>query len=152
MPVYFIDEELGLCSVRMLTWQPCRLQFQFNCHNWPAHQLGKRGIEYTLVDNPFTSIANWERAQSLTDSLRIETLHRQLDAFASRFCRIHRSFGMNYHWTVDECEYATDVVFRKQADLQPLYENLSRTAVYTVKPDDIATFLGRRLDFCYEAK
>jgi hypothetical protein len=32
---------------------------------------------------------------------------------------------MDYHWSVDQCEYATDIVFRKQADLQPLYENLT---------------------------
>jgi hypothetical protein len=46
---------------------------------------------------------------------------------------------------VDQCEYSTDIVFRKQADLQPLYEDLSRTAIHTVKPDNIATFLGKKL-------
>lgn len=50
---------------------------------------------------------------------------------------------------MDQCESATDIVFRKQADHQPLYENLSRTAIHTVKPDNIATFLGRKLDIRY---
>jgi hypothetical protein len=59
---------------------------------------------------------------------------------------------MSYHWSVDQCEYATDIVFRRQADLQPLYENLSRTAIHTVKPDNIATFLGRKLDTRYEGE
>jgi hypothetical protein len=45
---------------------------------------------------------------------------------------------------VDQCEYSTDIVFGKQADLRPLYENLSRTAIHTVKPDNIATFLGKK--------
>jgi hypothetical protein len=27
---------------------------------------------------------------------------------------------------VDQCEYATDIVFRQQADLQAIYENLAR--------------------------
>ena len=57
---------------------------------------------------------------------------------------------MNYHWSVDQCEYATDIVFHKQADLQPLYENLSRTAIHTVKPDNIATFLGKKLSSQFE--
>lgn len=149
---YFIDEELGLCYVRVPTWLPCRLQIYFNGHNWLAQQLGKRGMECTLVDNAFTGISDWERAQSLADSLRIQGLHRKLDGFASRFCPIHRAFGVNYHWSVDQCEYATDVVFRKQADLQPLYENLSRTAIHTVKPDNIATFLSRKLDSRYEGE
>ena len=29
---YFIDEELGLCYVRVPTWLPCRLQIYFNSH------------------------------------------------------------------------------------------------------------------------
>jgi len=49
-----------------------------------------------------------------------------------------------------QVEYATDIVFRKQTDLQPLYEELARIAVLVVKADDIATFLGRKLDGRYQ--
>ena len=45
---------------------------------------------------------------------------------------------------MDQCEYAADNVFHKQADLKPLYENVNRTAIHTVKPDNIATFLGKK--------
>jgi hypothetical protein len=149
---YFIDEELGLCYVRVPTWLPCRLQIYFNGHNWLAAWLRKQKIDFTLLDNAFTGIADWKRAQSLADQLRIQKLHRKLDEFASRFCPVHSSLGMSYHWSADQCEYATDIVFRKQADLQPLHENLSRTAIHTVKPDNIATFLGRKLDIRYEGE
>ena len=30
---YFVDEELGLCHVRVPTWLPCRLQICWNGHN-----------------------------------------------------------------------------------------------------------------------
>ncbi len=53
---------------------------------------------------------------------------------------------------MDQCEYATDIVFRKQADLQAIYENLTRTAIHTVKPDNIATFLGRKLSPQFEGE
>ena len=36
---YFIDEELGLCYLRVPTWCPFRLQFYFNGHSWLARQL-----------------------------------------------------------------------------------------------------------------
>ena len=149
---YFLDKELGLCYVRVPTWLPCRLQIYFNGHNWLAAKLRQRNIDCTLIDNAFTGITDWERAQSLANSLRIQKLHRKLDEFASRFCPIHRSLGLNYHWSVDQCEYATDIVFHKQADLQPLYENLSRTAIHTVKPDNIATFLGKKLSPQFEGE
>jgi hypothetical protein len=67
---YFVDEQLGLSYVRVLTWPPCRLQVYFNGHNWLANTLRRRGIDFTLLDNAFTRIADWERAQSLADDLR----------------------------------------------------------------------------------
>jgi hypothetical protein len=36
------------------------------------------------------------------------------------------------------------VVFRRQEDLKHLYEDLSRTAIHSVKPEQVATFLGRK--------
>src|SRR3954453_13946584 len=56
---YFMDEQLGLCYVRVPTWLPCRLQIYFNGHNWLAGQLRKQGIEYRLIDNAFVEIADW---------------------------------------------------------------------------------------------
>src|SRR3954466_4933781 len=66
--------------------------------------------------------------------------------------RVYRDFATGYHWSADQCEYATDIVFRQQADLQAIYENLARTAIHTVKPDNIATFLGRKLHTQYEGE
>jgi hypothetical protein len=142
---YFIDEELGLCYVRVPTWLPCRLQIYFNGHHWLAAKLRQQGIGCRLVDNAFVEIADWERAQRLANGLDPRRLHRKLDQFARTYCPIQEAFGVSYHWSVDQCEYATDVVFKRQADLAAIYGHLTRTAIHTVKPDHIATFLGHRL-------
>ncbi len=149
---YFIDDELGLCYVRVPTWLPCRLQIYFNGHNWLAGRLRKQKIGYKLIDNAFVEIANWTRAQQIADGWEINRLHGKLDQFAQTYCPIHRSFGVVYHWSVDQCEYATDIVFWRQADLAAIYGNLTRTAIHTVKPDNIATFLGRKLIAQYEGE
>ena len=148
---YFIDEELGLCYVRVPTWLPCRLQIYFNGHNWLASQLRKRKIDYRLLDNAFVQIGDWERAQ-IVNGLEARRIHRKWDEFAQTYCPIFRAFGVQYHWSVDQCEYSTDIVFRKQADVAAIYENLARTAIHTVKPDNIATFLGRKLNAQYEGE
>ena len=49
-----------------------------------------------------------------------------------------------------QAEYATDIIFKKQADLQALYEPLIRTAIHSVKPENIASFLGRKLHGNYQ--
>ncbi len=45
-----------------------------------------------------------------------------------------------------QVEYATDISFRQRSDLAPLYDGLVRTAVHAVKAENVATFLGRKLD------
>lgn len=147
---YFIDEELGLCFVRVPTWLPCRLQVYCNGHNWLALQLDRKGITYKQVDNAFTEVSDWNRAQTISDDWQADRLHKRLNRFAQRFCPIFKHFGVDYHWSINQAEYATDLVFNRQSDLAAIYDNLTRTAIHTVKPDNIATFLGRKLNGNYQ--
>jgi hypothetical protein len=142
---YFIDPEFGLCYVRVPTWAPFRLQFYCNGHNHLAGQLRQAGIAFQQLDNTFTSIADWSRAQSLADAFPIDRLHHALDDFATRYCPVAGRFGVTYHWSLMQVEYATDIVFHRQSELHPLYETLVRTAIHAVKADNVATFLGRKL-------
>jgi hypothetical protein len=128
------------------------LQVCFNGHNWLAGQLRKLGIDHRMADNAFTQIADWARAQRISNGWEAKRIHARLAEFARRCCPISRDFATGYHWSVDQCEYATDIVFRKQADLQAIYGNLTRTAIHTVKPDNIATFLGRKLSAQFEGE
>jgi hypothetical protein len=147
---YFIDDDLGLCYLRVPTWCPFRLQFYCNGHNWLARQLDRSKIGYTLLDNAFTAIEDWADAQKLADRWDPSFLHRKLDEFAERYCPVLKHIEESYHWSLDEAEYATDIVFCRQSDLQAIYGNLIRTAIHTVKPDDIATFLGKKLSGNYQ--
>lgn len=147
---YFISEEFGLCYLRVPTWAPFRLQFYCNGHNWLARQLNQQQIAFRQCDNTFTQIADFQRAQALSDSFPAERLHRYLDEIAQRFCPALQHFPSSYHWSLMQAEYATDIIFRKQQDLRPLYETLVRTAIHTVKPDNVATFLGRKLNGNYQ--
>lgn len=149
---YFIHEDLGLCYLRVPTWAPFRLQFYFNGHNQLAIQLRKRGIGFRLAENGFVDLAGFTPAQKLADSFPIPKLHRQLDQIARKFCPVIRHFLSGYHWSLMQVEMATDIVFKRQADLQPLYEALTRTAIHAVKPGQVATFLGRKITGAYQGE
>jgi hypothetical protein len=103
-------------------------------------------------DNAFTHIGDWQKAQAISDGWEAKRIHERLNELAQRCCPIYRDFATGYHWSVHQCEYATDVVFRKQADLRAIYGNLTRTAIHTVKPDNIATFLGKKLSTQFEGE
>lgn len=149
---YFIDPDLGLCHLRVPTWAPFRLQFCMNGHNWLASRLKRLHIGYRLVDNAFVDIDDFARAQQISDRFKPETLHRKLDRYARQFCPPSAEFTAGYHWSIMQVEYATDIVFKSRDDLAPLYDHLIRTAVHVVRADQLATFLGRKLDPRYQGE
>jgi hypothetical protein len=142
---YFVDPELGLVYLRVPTWSPFRLQFYCNGHSWLARQLTAAGIGFAAADNAFVRIDDWQRAQELADAFSPDLLHRLLDRYAALCCPVLEVFGQTYHWSLMQVEYATDLVFRSAATLGPLYKQLTRQSVLSVKAEQIATFLGRQI-------
>jgi hypothetical protein len=142
---YFMDAELGLIYLRVPTWAPFRLQFYCNGHSWLARRLARDGIGFTAADNAFVRIDDWPHAQALADGFSPDRLHLVLDRYAALCCPVLDVFGQSYHWSLMQVEYATDLVFRSAATLAPLYEQLTRESVLSVKVEQIASFLGRQI-------
>jgi hypothetical protein len=103
------------------------------------------GIDFLAADNAFLRIADFQRAQELADELKPDTLHHLLDAYAKLCCPVLDVFGQKYHWSLMQVEYSTDIVFRSEETLSPLYEQISREIVLAVKAPQVMTFLGKKL-------
>jgi hypothetical protein len=82
----------------------------------------------------------------------VEKLHKYLDLFAARYCPVICKYDLAYHWSIMQVEYATDIAFKKQSDLQGIYDHLVRTAIHSVKPENIASFLGSKLHMNYKGE
>lgn len=149
---YFIEPVLGLCYLRVPTYCPFRMQFYFNAHNWLTAQLGRRGIGCELIDNVIVGCDDFEAAQRIADGFDAKALHRLLDRCAKRYCPAASTFESGYHWSIMQAEYAHDIVFKRAADLAPLYESVTRTAIHAVKVDQVATFLGRKITGNYQGE
>jgi hypothetical protein len=149
---YFMDEHLGLCYMRVPTWCPFRLQFYFNGHHWLANQLKQRGLAYKMLDNAFVHIADYTVANQLANEFEVDLLHRRLDEFAQQYCPVVTDLKLSYHWSIMQAEYATDLVFKRRDTLQAFYPHLLETLTHAVKPADIATFLGRKLNGNYQGE
>lgn len=150
--IYLIDKDYGLCYLRIQTWCPFRLQFYFNGHNLLAAKLDRQGIGYELHDNAFLSVEDWEKAQNLSDHIRANDFHQVLDILANRYCPFIKTYNLMYQWTIMQAEYATDIVFKNPSDLTVLYDNIIRTSIHAVKPDNIATFLGKKIQWNFEGE
>ena len=143
---YFIDEEFGLCYLRVPTWAPFGLQFYCNGHSALARSLRREGIDFLQEDNAFLRIAELDRAQALADSFNPEQLHRRLRRYAHWLCPVAEVFVQDdWHWSIRQAEYSTDLMFRSCEILVPLYDTLSRQAVLAADAPRVAGFLGKKI-------
>jgi hypothetical protein len=149
---YFIDADLGLCYLRVPTWCPFGLQFYFNGHNWLANQLVQHEIAFEQRDNAFVQIADFERANQLAAQFKMENLQAKLDQLAQAYCPVVTKLGLQYHWSILQAEYATDLIFKSVQTLQAFFPLLLTILIQAVQPADIATFLGRKLHGNYQGE
>lgn len=145
---YFRHRELGLLHVRLQTWFPFTIHICLNGREWLARKLDRAGIGYTRRDNCFTSIDDVRRAQRLFDNQLRKNWPALLSGLQRSFHPTHRHITarcpMDYYWTVDESEWATDLMFRSPAELSRLYPRLLRYGMLTFDSDDVLRFLGRK--------
>jgi len=85
---YFIDEELGLCYVRVPTWCPFRLQVYLNGHHRLACRLKRKQIVHTRLDNALVETEDFDRTQKIADDWPVEKLHGKLNEWAGRYCPV----------------------------------------------------------------
>jgi len=144
---YVIDREFGLLHIRIQSWFPLVVQVCLNGHEYLARKLDKNGIAYDKSDNAFLWIDDVARAQRFADRFVEKNWPRILSALARRVNPLLKDLlsGMDYYWVVDQAEFATDVMFTSPHALKVLYENLLRHTVLCFSPQDILTFLGRKL-------
>ncbi|MDV7398551.1 hypothetical protein RZS08_44510, partial [Arthrospira platensis SPKY1] len=88
----------------------------------------------------------------LAAALDCQALHQKLDELVRRYCPVAPQLEMSYQWSIMQAEYATDLVFKKPATLQAIYPHLLESLIQAVKPADIATFLGRKLNGNYQGE
>lgn len=142
---YFLHPRLGLVSVRGPTGLPFRLPIDFNGHHWLASRLRRAGRKFQMEDNALGECADWKKAQALADDFSLDQLQRDLDGLA-RQCApalLERCRGGD-HWSLMPVEYSLDLVWRSAGKLAPVYEELSRPAIFTGQAPAVAQFLGKR--------
>jgi hypothetical protein len=148
---FYLDHPtFGPMHVRLQTWLPWQIKVCLNGRDWLARQLDGAGIGYLKKDNAFTYIEDFARAQTLLDEqLRVEW-PLALDELRRRFHPTHSevfvgAFPQPYYWSVEQSEWATDIVFRTPEALAELYPHLVRHAITTFSARDVLRFLQQKV-------
>jgi hypothetical protein len=145
---YLIDARLGWLNVRLQTWMPFTVHAVINGREWLSRELCRQGIDYERRDNCFVDVQDARRAQRIMDRQPKSDWPRQLDRLLRQVHPAHRTlFGkerLDYYWSADETEWATDVMFRTPEDLSALYPRLVRHAMMSFGSREVLRFLGKR--------
>lgn len=141
---YYCDHDFGVMHVRVQTWLPFTIQICVNGREWLAQQLCRRGSGFTQVDNCIFDVEDLGLAQRLLGQLETRPWARVLRAFATRVNPLLRGHQLRpYYWSLEESEYATDILFRDRARLQAVYPALVTHAFHHFRTPDVLRFLGR---------
>jgi len=145
---YLIHPVLGWMNARLQTWFPLTFKVCINGRRWLARQMDAEGIQYAQRENTFVAVSDLVRAQGLLDDQLKTNWPGVLDAIAMGLSPGHRevfaTFPLNYYWSADETEWATDVMFRSQQNLARLYPGLIRHAMGSMGSVDVMRFLADR--------
>ena len=67
------------------------------------------------------------------------------DHYAEQFCPVQDVLGQVYHWSLRQVKYSTDLMFRSEQILVPIYDAISRQAVLAANAERVSGFLGKKI-------
>jgi hypothetical protein len=145
---YYLDPTFGLRYTRLQSWFPFTMHIGLNGRDWLARQMTKAGIDFVKKDNCFTWIKDFEAAQQLLD----KQLETEWQPLLARWARASFPLGekllesdVPYYWSVQEAEFATDIVFRSPEDLGKVYSLFVQHAYATLRGRDLLQFMNYRV-------
>ena len=144
---YQLDPQLGLTHLRLQMWAPFSIHVCINGREWLARQLTRTGIGFDQRDNCFVDIDDPLQAQELSFQQLKTNWSKMLDGLVTRLHPAHQTMfatrPLDYYWSAEETEWATDVMFKSPKALAHVYPNLLRHGMTTFGSPDVLRFLGQ---------
>jgi hypothetical protein len=145
---YHLHPQFGLMHLRLQTWFPFSIQICINGREWLARQLKQQGIAYEQRDNCLLELGDLATAQRLADAQVTTDWPKALAPLARQANPAHDDIfmlrPMEYYWSVEQSEWASDVFFKEPKDLARLYGQLVHHGIEHLACADVLRFLGRQ--------
>ena len=146
---YLIHPKLGFMNVRLQTWFPFTMHLCINGREWLARDMDRAQLGYVRRDNCFTHLQDPQQAQALMDRqlrTRWQPMLQQIASAANPALEgVLKKFPVDYYWSAQESEWATDILFKNAATLERLYPSLIRHGMQSLGSTDVMRFLGQKL-------
>lgn len=146
---YYQHPVFGFMHVRLQTWLPFNQWVCVNGRAWLGRQMDKAGIKYLRRENCFPWIADVDGAQALLHQQVKFNWEQGLGALGAQvnpaFAALRGDAAMGYYWSLEESEWASDLMFKDQGELARLYGGLIRHGMVALGSGDVLRFLGHKV-------
>ena len=146
--LYLIDPEFGWMHVRLQTWAPYEIQVYVNGREWLARQLdaAASGTGAATTRSPRSMILRGVAAlcERFAHTDWPPFLERQATLVNPLLPAITHAGFSGYWWVIDQCEYASDVLFTDRAALETIQGDLVTAAITALGATEVMHFLGRK--------
>jgi hypothetical protein len=132
--------------MRLQTWLPFAIKGCLNGRHWLERRLLSEGIGYIKSNNSFRWIEDCRRAQALLDE-QLTTdwpllLERRRHEYFGVLDNLFGSTPLDYYWSAESTEWATDIMFRNTGELDKLFPLFARYGMLIGDSANVLRFLG----------
>jgi hypothetical protein len=145
--VYRIHPVFGLMYSRLQTWFPFNIHVGLNGREWVSRRMRQARIRHIRCDNCFAWVQDVAKVQALMDeqlcfdwAKALGTLSREVNPALPS---IVGDYDIPYYWSIDQSEWASDVMFKRRGELQRLYPALIRHGMESFASPEVMRFLGK---------
>lgn len=146
---YYQHPEFGFMHVRLQSWLPFTQFMCVNGREWLGRQMDQAGIRYLRRDNCFAWMSDVEGAQALLEAQVRFDFGKALGMLSREvnptLASVVGDYDIDYYWSLEESEWATDVMFHDHRELSRLYGPLIRHGMECLRSRDVLRFLGRKV-------
>jgi hypothetical protein len=149
---YYWHERFGFMHVRVQSWLPFNVWVCLNGREWLAQELSAASVGFTRRDNAVRPAGSEALAcaQALLAAQVTHDWQRDLAALAQAVNPQHATlfgdFPLHYYWSLEESEWATDLLFRSAGALKALYPRFVRHGVEALSCTEVMRYLGKRVN------
>ena len=144
---YFNDAQLGFGHIRLQSWLPFTIKGNLNGRHWLERSLIEQGIDYIKAKNCFRWIDDPKTAQALMDEQLKSNWVELFNGLSSQYFSIVNDLVpepyLKHYWSVDESEWASDIMFPSTAELDRLFPMFARHGLVTTDSANVMRFLGQ---------
>ncbi|HZO27653.1 MAG TPA: hypothetical protein VFH48_16880 [Chloroflexota bacterium] len=154
---YVLDPVLGPMSVRIGTYLPFTVACYLNGHAFVARELTRRGVAFTQDDNAILAVADPSALEAAAARLTPRLLEQRCDAWVRQLAPTfsaaeQAALPLRYRYSIAQIELATDVIFKRTAPLQALFQRAVELGILVGGADRVTHLFGKRITRRYQGR